>query len=136
MCRTAISILAIALASSTAPAMAGGTGTPPTPRLDYRMDGYQDSHVTYDGGPSGYSGRWTGTWTGADGRRHEGTWEGRFDGRIEGENHPAADDYPRPPRDIHAAPDPAYYGSGQVVGGWYYPPAVVTRTVVDYRRVR
>lgn len=131
----AIPVALILTASFAGPVTAQEYGS--APRLDYHMDGYQDAYATYPAHGSqstGYNGRWTGTWEGADGRRYSGTYEGSFDGTAKGRELTYQDMPPPPP--AYGRPDPAYYGSGQVVGGWYYPPAVVTRTVVEYRLVR
>ncbi len=116
-----LALLLSPLASVAADAGEGDRSRAPAPRLDYRFDGYADDRVTY-GSPTG--GRWVGTWYGSDGSRFNGTYESG------GATPPASVSYPL------TDPDPALYGSGRVVNGWYYPKATETRTVIEYRQAR
>lgn len=135
-CLAVSAILLLLSPSAGTGAAARTTDGAPPPRLDYRLDGYQDSQVTYGSGTDSYSGRWVGTWYGADGRRYSGTYEGGFRGTVrKGGPLPADTISPSPPPSRETA-DPALYGSGRVVDGWYYPPSVVTKTVIEYAPAR
>ena len=132
MRRLAVPVLLLLLAPVAVRAAAAQEAAP---RLEYRMDGYRDDKVTYDSVPNSYRGRWVGTWYGADGSRYSGTYEGDFSGNTNGRDL-AQGSTASPPVTYYEPADPALYGSGLVVNGWYYPPVVETRTVIEYLPAR
>lgn len=132
-------------------ATAAGGGQP---TLGYDLGGIASDDVTQESRPGSYSGRWVGTWQGADGRLYRGDYRGRSAigapelpatttpaPAVTAAGAPASTTTPRPqtpgvapasfrPAARPAAPDPALIGSGTVANGWYYPPAIVTTTVI------
>ena len=120
------------------------------PALAYDLGGITGDDVTQGSRPGSYSGRWVGTWQGADGRLYRGDYRGRSAGatRVASTAAPerpaavASSATPRTqtpgvapasfrPAERSNAPDPALIGSGTVANGWYYPPAIVTTTVIE-----